>query len=163
MDQLKETMWNITKDYTKGGVVLYAHVTSLFKVVCANICTNHLMRGYESLHQVISSIGWKTTWVVLSNGGKKAWMDGCTQVCLYIKSSWCSMISHVCILMHFLVEKPQKKYTQFSNVWKVGWKFNGHRVLHHNKPLPLLHTHKNLWICAMKDEFGGVSWWFLRL
>jgi hypothetical protein len=50
MDQLKKNMWNITKDYTKGGVVFYVHVTSLFKVECANIRTNHLMRGYESLH-----------------------------------------------------------------------------------------------------------------
>jgi len=50
MDQLKKTMWSITKDYAEGGVVFYIHVTSLFKVVCANIRTNHLMRGYESLH-----------------------------------------------------------------------------------------------------------------
>ncbi len=50
MDQLKETMWNITKDYTKGGVVLCVHATSFLKVVCANIHTNCLMRGYESLH-----------------------------------------------------------------------------------------------------------------
>jgi hypothetical protein len=50
MDQLKETMWNIIKDGTKGGVALCVHVTSLLKVVCANIRTNCLMRGNESLH-----------------------------------------------------------------------------------------------------------------
>jgi len=40
---------------------------------------------------------------------------------------------------------------------KWDWKFNGHKVLHHNKPLPLVHSHENLWICAMKDESRGVS------
>ncbi len=72
MDQLKETMWNITKDYIKGGVALCIHATSLLKVLCANVCINHLMRGYESLHlgnilnRVEDDIGcfvkWKKDW-----------------------------------------------------------------------------------------------------
>jgi hypothetical protein len=50
MDQLKETMWDIMKECTKGGVALCIHVTSFLKVVCANVHTNCLIKGYESLH-----------------------------------------------------------------------------------------------------------------
>jgi hypothetical protein len=82
MDQLKKTMQNITKDYTEGGVALYVHVTSLFKVVCANIRTNCLMKGYESLHWAISSTECKMTWVVLSNG-RKIGMNGWLHTSLF--------------------------------------------------------------------------------
>jgi hypothetical protein len=39
---------------------------------------------------------------------------------LYIKSSWCLVILHVCILMHFLVENPQKKYNKIFELVKSG-------------------------------------------
>ncbi len=38
------------EECTQGGVALCIHVTSLFKVVCVNVCANLLMKGYESLH-----------------------------------------------------------------------------------------------------------------
>ncbi len=120
MDQLKETMWNITKNYTKGGVALYVHVTSLFKVVCANICTNCLMRGYESLHRAISSIRWKMTWVVLSNGGKIG-MNGWLHTSLLVHREFFMFSDIACMYFNALFSgKTTKKYTQFLNVWKVG-------------------------------------------
>jgi hypothetical protein len=50
MDQLKETMWNVMKECTEGGVALCVHVTSILKVVCTNVHTNYLIKAYESLH-----------------------------------------------------------------------------------------------------------------
>jgi hypothetical protein len=42
MDQLKECI--------EGGVALCVHATSFLKVVCANVHTNCLIKGYETLH-----------------------------------------------------------------------------------------------------------------
>jgi len=50
MDQLKETVRDIMKECIEGEVALCIHVTSFFKVVCANVHTNCLIKGYESLH-----------------------------------------------------------------------------------------------------------------
>jgi hypothetical protein len=50
MDQLKETMQDIMEECIEGGVALCIHVTSFLKVVCANVHTNHLIKGYESLY-----------------------------------------------------------------------------------------------------------------
>jgi hypothetical protein len=50
MDPLRKTMWNITKECIEGGVAVYVHATSFFKVVCANVHINCLIKGYESLH-----------------------------------------------------------------------------------------------------------------
>jgi hypothetical protein len=38
------------RECTEGGVALCIHATSFFKVVCANVHTNCLIKGYESLH-----------------------------------------------------------------------------------------------------------------
>ncbi len=48
-DQLKETMQDIMKECIEGGVALCVHVTSFLKVVCANVHTNCLIKGYETL------------------------------------------------------------------------------------------------------------------
>jgi len=50
MDELKETMQDIMKECIEGGVALCVHVTSFLKVVCANVHTNYLIKGYETLH-----------------------------------------------------------------------------------------------------------------
>jgi len=50
MDQLKETMQDIMKECIEGGVALCIHATSFLKVVCANVHTNRLIKGYESLY-----------------------------------------------------------------------------------------------------------------
>jgi len=50
MAQLMESMRNIMKECIEGGVAFCIHATSLFKVVCANVHTNCLIKGYESLH-----------------------------------------------------------------------------------------------------------------
>jgi hypothetical protein len=50
MDQLKETMQDITKECIEGAVALCIHTTSFFKAVCANVHTNCLIKGYETLH-----------------------------------------------------------------------------------------------------------------
>jgi hypothetical protein len=38
------------KECKEGGVAFCVHATSFFKVVCANVHTNCLIKGYESLH-----------------------------------------------------------------------------------------------------------------
>jgi len=43
-------MQDITKECIEGGVAFCIHATSFLKVVCANVHTNCLIKGYESLH-----------------------------------------------------------------------------------------------------------------
>ncbi len=50
MDQLKETMQDIMKECIEGGVAFCVNVTSILKVVCANVHTNRLIKVYESLY-----------------------------------------------------------------------------------------------------------------
>jgi hypothetical protein len=38
------------EDCKEVGVAFCDHATSLFKVICVDVHTIHLMRGYESLH-----------------------------------------------------------------------------------------------------------------
>jgi hypothetical protein len=137
MDQLKETMWNNTKDCIEGGVELCIHVTSFLKVVCANARTNHLMRGYESLYLGNILNGWKMTWVVLSIG-RKIGTNGWLHTSLLVHREFLMFSDILCMHFNALFSgKTTKK--SIHNFWmceKWDWKFNEHRVLHYNKPLP---------------------------
>lgn len=70
MDQSKETMQDIMKECIEGGVALCIHVTSFLKVICANVHTNHSIKGYLYLgtifNQVENGMGcfveWRKNW-----------------------------------------------------------------------------------------------------